>query len=159
MGVIALVLLLVGAPLALAEEDEKGPPSFAERPEEYSELIDEDEQFAPKKQVYAFNPVQARNELKVGNYYSKKGSYRAAAGRYLEATRWNPSFAEAYWRLGVARENLNQPAEAIEAYTRFLGIEPTGRRSRSVRQSLEHLRKSVEQLPLAAEGSEAEALP
>ena len=143
----------------LAEEGAEGPDSFAERPEEYSELVDEDEQFAPKEQVYAFNPVQARNELKVGNYYAKKGSYRAAAGRYVEATRWDPNFAEAYWRLGMAREKLAQPTEAIEAYSRYLAIEPTGKKARSIRRSLDTLRKAMERLPLAAEDSQAAALP
>ena len=159
MGVVALLALLIVAPSVFAEDDTKGPDSFAERPEEYPELVDEDEQFAPREQVYAFNPVQARNELKVGNYYAKKGSYRAAAGRYLEATRWDPNFGEAYWRLGMAREKLSQPSEAIEAYSRYLSIEPTGKKARSVRRSLQTLRKAVERLPLAAEDSQTAALP
>lgn len=155
----ALLALLMGVPSALAEEEAQGPDSFAERPEEYPELVDEDEQFAPREQVYAFNPVQARNELKVGNYYAKKGSFRAAAGRYVEATRWDPNFGEAYWRLGMAREKLNQPAEAFEAYSRYLAIEPTGKKARSVRRTLETLRKAVEQLPIAAGDSRPTALP
>ena len=31
--------------------------------------------------VYGFNPLQAQKEIRTGNYYFKKGSYRAAAGR------------------------------------------------------------------------------
>ncbi len=156
---IALLALLVGVPSSLAEEEAKSPDSFAERPEEYPELVDEDEEFAPKEQIYAFNPVQARNELKVGNYYAKKGSYRAAAGRYVEATRWDPNFGEAYWRLGMVREKLAQPSEALEAYSRYLAIDPTGRKARSVRRTLETLRKAVERLPLAAEESQPADLP
>ena len=36
--------------------------------------------------VYGFNPLQAQKEIRTGNYYFKKGSYRAAAGRFEEAT-------------------------------------------------------------------------
>ena len=37
--------------------------------------------------VYGFNPLQAQKEIRTGNYYFKKGSYRAAAGRFEEARR------------------------------------------------------------------------
>ncbi len=140
----------MGIPAIAAGQEREGEAgAFAERREEFEGLVDEDEQYA-RPQVYAFNPVQARNELKVGNYYAKKGNHRAAAGRYLEATRWNANFGEAYWRLGQAREQLDQAAEAAEAYERFLELEPEGKRSRQARRRLPSLRQELEQLPLAA---------
>ncbi len=150
----AAVALLLPVSPALAQEEDGSWGAFAERPAEYGELVDEDEQFAPRRQEYAFNPVQARNELKVGNYYAKKGSHRAAAGRYEEATRWDSNFAEAYWRLGMAQERLGKPREAIDAYSRYLGIEALGKRARSVRKRLERLQVSAGQLPLATSGTE-----
>lgn len=142
--------MLLGA--VAARSDEAGQAdagSFAERPEEYPELVDEDEEFAPR-QVYAFNPVQAQKELKVGNYYAKKGSHRAAARRYLEATRWDTNFAEAYWRLGQAREKLEESDEATAAYARFLALEPNGSRARQIRRRLERLKRDADRMPLAA---------
>ena len=53
---------------------------------------------------YAFNPLQAQKEIRTGNYYFKKGSYRAAAGRFEEATKWNGGEPEAWLRLGEAEE-------------------------------------------------------
>ena len=156
MGGIALLAALLCAPVAAADEADETPPGFAERPEEYGDLVDEDEQYAPRQQVYAFNPVQARAELKVGIYYSKKGSHRAAAGRYREATRWDSNFAEAYWRLGIALEKLEKPREALEAYNSFLAIEPVGKKAREVGKRLGRLRRTVEQLPLAAQGGRPE---
>ena len=146
-----MALLLLGAGQAWAGGPEQDTGAFAERPEEYPELVDEDEQYAPRQTSYAFNPVQARKELKVGNYYAKKGKHRAAAGRYLEATRWDANFAEAFWRLGLAQEKLDQPAAAIESYTRFLSLESGGRRARQTRLRIQHLQEGIEQLPLAAE--------
>src|ERR1700720_599203 len=35
--------------------------------------------------TYSFNPLQAKKDIKVGNEYAKKHSYRAAANRFLSA--------------------------------------------------------------------------
>ena len=151
--------MLLGAVAARSDEAEPADVgSFAERPEEYPELVDEDEDFAPR-QVYAFNPVQARKELKVGNYYAKKGSHRAAARRYLEATRWDSNLAEAYWRLGQAREKLDEADEATAAYARFLALEPDGSRARQIRRRLERLKRDADRLPLAAKDQELPDAP
>ena len=122
-------------------------------------LVDEDEDYAPRRQEYAFNPVQARNELRVGIFYTKKGSHKAAAGRFLEATRWDSNLAEAYWRLGMAWEKLGQPIKAIEAYARFMEIETDSKKSRQVGKRLGRLRGAIRDLPLSAGDSPAEALP
>jgi tetratricopeptide (TPR) repeat protein len=81
---------------------------------------EEDEELIPKE--YAFNPLQAQKELTVGNFYFKKGSWRAAAGRFEEATKWNPGFADAWLRLGEAREKLKDVKGAREAYRKFLDL-------------------------------------
>ena len=143
----------------LADEGAGGPEGFSERPDSSTEFVDEDEDYAQRKQTYAFNPLQARNELKVGNYYAKKGSHKAAAGRYLEATRWDANFGEAFWRLGMAREQLGQPKEALEAYTNYLAIEPRGKKASQVRARAEQLRKSIASLPLAARDEQPERAP
>ena len=159
MRAIALSVLLLGGPPLLAGEGAGGPEGFSERPESSPEFVDEDEDYAQRKQTYAFNPLQARNELKVGNYYAKKGSHKAAAGRYLEATRWDANFGEAYWRLGMAREQLGQSKEALEAYTNYLAIEPHGKKASQVRARAEKLRQSIASPPLAARDEQPERAP
>lgn len=125
-----------------------------ERPvEEIPGMVDEDEEFVAPTE-YVFNPIQAKYEMKVGDHYAKKGSHRAAVGRYLEATRWNPGFAEAYFKLARSREKLKQPAEALSAYKTFLGIEDSGTRAKQVRQRVAELEKAVEKLPMAASDAE-----
>ncbi len=156
---IALSVLLLGGPPIGADEAASAPEGFSERPEDRPELVDEDEEFNPRKQTYAFNPVQARNELKVGNHYFKKGSHKAAAGRYLEATRWDSNFGEAYWRLGLAREELGRSAEALEAYTNYLAVEPNGNRASQARARSAKLRKRIASLPLTARDEQAQGSP
>lgn len=96
---------------------------------------EEDETLAVKE--YSFNPLQAEKELRVGNFYFKKGSYRAAALRFREATRWNPRFAEAWLRLGEAQEKLGDAKAAREAYEKFLELAPRHKRADEVRRKLE----------------------
>lgn len=112
-------------------------------------LVDEDEDLLPTTN-YAFNPIQAKKDLKVGKFYAKRGSYRAAAGRYLEATKWNPLYAEAHWRLGEARELLGQGPQALDSYLLYLSLEPKGKQAAHVRERVADLERSQEQLPLAA---------
>ena len=97
--------------------------------------------------AYAFNPIQAKKEVKVGNFYARKGSHRAAAARYLEATRWNPSYAEAFWKLGRAREELGQNQQALDAYESFLKLEADGKRAREIRSRLSELEKRAKEAP------------
>lgn len=96
----------------------------------------EEDETLTVKQTYAFNPLQAEKELKVGDFYYKKGSYKAAASRFRAATRWNPGLAEAYFRLGEAEEKLADKKAARDAYAKFLEIAPQDKRAVSVKKKL-----------------------
>jgi tetratricopeptide (TPR) repeat protein len=104
-----------------------------ERPPE-QEPPEEDESAKPKE--YTFNPLQAETELRVGNFYFKKGSFRAAAKRFEEATRWNPTLAEAFLRWGDALEKLNDKAGARTAWAKFLELEPENKAAGPIRKKL-----------------------
>ncbi len=111
----------------LAAQREPAPPS----PQEPAE---EDESLAVKE--YSFNPLQAEKEIKVGSYYLKKGSYRAAARRFREATRWNPGSAEAWLKLGEAQEKLKDKDAAREAYAKYLELKPDAKNAAEIRKKL-----------------------
>ena len=101
-------------------------------------LIDEDEDQLRTKE-YAFNPILARKEVKVGNFYAKKGNHRAAAARYLEATRWDPNYSNAYWKLGKSREKLRKIEGAIKAYQKYLNVEPQGKHVKTIKTKISDL--------------------
>ncbi len=128
----ALLLASVLATSALAAQNgaqQKAPPATSPEPAE------EDESLKPAKQ-YAFNPVQAEKELRIGDFYFKKGSWQAAAGRFKEATKWNPNFAEAYLRLGEAQEKLKNPSAARQAFRKFLDLAPNDKRAGEIKKKL-----------------------
>jgi len=110
------------------------------KPQPTRQAIPEEEDKNVKEQEYSFNPLQAQREVQTGNYYFKKGSFRAAAGRFREATRWNEGFAEAWLRLGEAEEKLKDPKEAREAYKKYLELESDGPKAPEIRKKLERLK-------------------
>lgn len=111
-------------------------------PQRESELKEEDEALTTPSE-YVFNPIQAQQELRVGDFYWKKGSHKAAALRYQEATRWNPSYAEAWLKLGEAKEKLKEIDQAREAYQKYLEVEPGGRKAGDLRKKIDRWAKSA----------------
>jgi tetratricopeptide (TPR) repeat protein len=95
---------------------------------------EEDESLKTKE--YAFNPLQASKEVKVGDYYFKKKNYKAAALRFREATRWNPGFAEAFLKLGESEEKLNDQAAAKEAFAKYLDLNPSAKDADIIKKKL-----------------------
>src|SRR5450755_1853526 len=123
-----LTLLLAGV---LCAQDPKKPPE--QQPKE-QQPPEEDESIAPKE--YSFNPLEAEHDLQIGNYYFKKGNYKAALGRFREATLWNPTNAEAFLRLGNSEEKLRDKPAALQAYAKYLELAPDGKEAESVKKKL-----------------------
>ena len=147
MRVFRALLLLCAAGMAFPQLQQREAP-----PEEMpSGLVDEDEDLFVEKQ-YAFNPIQAKKEVKVGNFYAKKGNHRAAAGRYLEATRWDPNYSESYWKLAQSRDQLNQASLALEAYRKFVRLKSGGKRVKEAVRRIAALEPRVES-PVSPEES------
>jgi tetratricopeptide (TPR) repeat protein len=100
---------------------------------------EEDEALKPKE--YTFNPIQAERELRIGNYYFRKGSYRAAVQRFREATHWNAQLAEAFLRLGEAEEKQKDTKAAREAYQKYLELAPEAKNRSEIEKKVAHLAK------------------
>lgn len=114
--------------IAFAQQQQQ-PPSVEEPPEE-------DETLLNKRGEYEFNPLQSQKEVKIGNFYMKKGSWRAAAGRFLEATLWDPTNAEAFYRLGEAHEKMGDKKGYTQAWEKFLELAPEDKRAAALKKKL-----------------------
>ena len=133
---LAIICLISGSFTVTPQKkpaEQKEPAAQEQAPPE------EDEAEKPKE--YSFNPLQAEKELRIGNFYFHKGSYKAAAQRYREATRWNGNLAEAYFRLGEAEEKQKDWKLAREAYEKFLELAAEDKRSPEIRKKVAKLSK------------------
>ena len=138
--------LLIAAGLLLAAgggNAQNNPPAADQKAKSQSEAEEqappeEDESAAPKQ--YSFNPLQASKDVKVGNYYFKKGNYKAAARRFREATRWNDGNADAWLRLGEASEKQDDMKAAREAYEKYLQLSPDAKNAAEIRKKIEKLK-------------------
>jgi tetratricopeptide (TPR) repeat protein len=92
-----------------------------------------------KEKEYSFNPLQAQKELIAGGFYYKKGNYKASARRYRDATRWDPTSAQAFLRLAQSEEKLKNAQAAREAYAKYLELAPDSKDAESIRKRLEKL--------------------
>lgn len=127
------MLLLSTAGAAHAQKQSNKTPANPPAPQE-QEPPEEDESLKPKE--YGFNPLQAAHDLQVGNFYFKKGNYRAAARRFSEASKWDPGYAEAFLRLGEAEEKLKDWKSARAAFEKYLELAPDAKDADSVRKKL-----------------------
>jgi len=127
-------VIVLGTHAAIFAQDKQDKDKQEKAEPQYQEPPEEDIAVAPKE--YTFNPLQASKEVRIGNYYYKKGSYKAAARRFEEALKWNPSQADAAFRLGESREKLKDKPGAQDAYKKYLEIEPDGKEAAAVKKKL-----------------------
>lgn len=124
VGILAVRLLLGQNPAKPADEGQLPP--------------EEDAALNATKQ-YGFNPVQSRREVDAGMVYFKKGSYKAAAYRFSEATKWNDGNADAWLKLGEAEEKRGNATEARAAFQRYIELVNDAKKSAEVKKKLQRL--------------------
>ena len=128
------MVLLSALAGALAFPQQQQPAKPQDPKGEVQEPPEEDTANAPKE--YSFNPLQADKEMKIGEFYFKKKNYRAASNRFEEASKWNPGFGKAYFRLAEAKEKLHDMAAAKAAYKKYLEVEPDGKDAAAAKKKL-----------------------
>ena len=125
--------LFLAIPLAAQEPKPLAPP-----PSQEQEPPEEDPDLKPKE--YSFNPLEASRNIVAGNFYFKKGNYRAASRRYLEASKWDPTSGEALLKLGDADEKMRDFPAARQAYEKYLTVATDAK-------DLDTVKKKISALP------------
>jgi tetratricopeptide (TPR) repeat protein len=131
---LAFGVVSIGQNALAAMDDKPKPKAEGKTQEKIQEPAEEDTSAIPKQ--YVLNPLQAEKELTTGNFYFKKGNFKAAAHRFEEATRWNPAYGEAWVRLGDARLRQKDKKAARDAYSKYLEVEPEGKEAEAVKKKL-----------------------
>jgi len=131
-------------PPSKSSDTSKPPDLKRDRPPQQTsdqEEVPPEEDKSLARDEYTFNPLQSQRDVQVGDYYRKdKHNYHAAAERYREATLHNDGNAEAWLKLGDAREKLKDPKAAVEAYKKYLELDATSKTAEEVRKKLSKLK-------------------
>ena len=126
-------MLTMGIVLAQEPKPPKTPPPKEQQQQEEAPP-EEDESLKPK--VFSFNPLEAARDIRVGNYYFKRGKYPAALSRYQEATKWNPNMAEAYLHIGETAEKMKDKKTAKEAYKKYIEMAPDSKEAERLKKKV-----------------------
>jgi cytochrome c-type biogenesis protein CcmH/NrfG len=100
---------------------------------------DEDAASAAANEKVAFNPVQSKKFVSVGDFYFKKNDFKAATQRYRDATRYNDANAEAWLKLGESEEKRGSPKNARAAYEKYLQLAPNAKNASEIKKRLDKL--------------------
>ncbi|MDQ2842930.1 MAG: tetratricopeptide repeat protein [Acidobacteriota bacterium] len=99
-----------------------------------SSLPEEDDSVAPEK--FVLNPLESDRNIRVGNYYWHKAKYQAALQRYERATKFNPSSAEAFFKVGEAEDKLKNPDAARLAFKKVVDLAPDSKLAHEAKKKL-----------------------
>ena len=134
-----MALLAAVATFAQKPEEKKSekPPETAATPPAVAEPEEEDA--ADKPRTYEFNPIEAEKDIATGKYYLKKGSLKAALGRFTEASQYNPQSAEAFLLMAETKEKLKDKKGAKAAYAKYLELAPDAKNAAEIRKRMERL--------------------
>ena len=77
-----------------------------------------------KEKIYPHDPVAARKNLEVGEYYLKRKKYDAAAKRFSEAVEYDKTWPESYKKLIRAYDKQKDYGSAVEACLKFAENNP-----------------------------------
>lgn len=93
------------------------------------------------QEFHPWNPMKASKDIEVGDFYFKRGNYKAAVDRYKEALYYKENDAVATYRLAVCQEKLGDKDDARKNFEQYLKILPAGPYAKEARASLEKLGK------------------
>ncbi len=84
---------------------------------------------------------KAEDDLRIGRFYLSDGNYNGAYGRFSEASRLDPTNADAIYGLAAAAAGLHHRDEALTNYKLYLQIAPDGSDAKSARKAIRELSK------------------
>jgi tetratricopeptide (TPR) repeat protein len=92
--------------------------------------------------IHPWNPHISAKDVEVGDFYFKRGNFRAAEDRYREALLYKPNDAIATFRLAESLEKLDRLTEAREGYESYLKILPDGPEAKKAKKALDRLNEN-----------------
>jgi tetratricopeptide (TPR) repeat protein len=94
------------------------------------------------QEFHPWNPLKARKDVEVGDYYFKQKNYKGALERYKDALYNKQGDAVAISRMAVCESKLGNKDEAKKYYEQYLKILPDGPFAKEARASLDKMAKA-----------------
>ena len=85
------------------------------------------------------DPVRAKRDAEVADYYLKSRDYQGALLRYKDATTADPTNVEAIFGLAETQRMLKKNADAARNYQLYLEIVPNGPKAKQALKALKTL--------------------
>ena len=104
-----------------------------------------------------YDPHRAMKDLEVGNFYLKRGNYRAALERFNDAMKYKPNDAQALYGLGFTQEKLDLLEQSRKNYSKYLELLPEGPKAKDCEDGLKRVEARLEAVS-QKNGSEHEAV-
>jgi Flp pilus assembly protein TadD len=113
-----------------------------EHPNSSSAVAEEELGLTPDgiTELHAWDPHKAAKDIEVGNFYFRRGNYRAAEDRYREALKYKENDAVATFRLAQSLEKLGIFDDARAEYESYLKILPHGPEASQAQKAIERLK-------------------
>jgi tetratricopeptide (TPR) repeat protein len=123
------------------ETDLSVPADDAKRhPQSSSAVADADVAPGGVSEFHEWDPHKAAKDVEIGDFYFKRGNYRAAEDRYREALHYKENDAIATLRLAESLEKVGALDDARSEYESYLKILPHGPETERVQKSLDKLK-------------------
>jgi tetratricopeptide (TPR) repeat protein len=91
-------------------------------------------------EFHTWDPHKAAKDIEVGNFYFKRGNYKAAEDRFREALTYKENDAVATFGLAQSLEKLGVLDDARAEYESYLKILPHGPEASQAQKALEKLK-------------------
>jgi tetratricopeptide (TPR) repeat protein len=91
-------------------------------------------------EFHTWDPHKAAKDIEVGNFYFKRGNYRAAEDRFREALTYKENDAVATFRLAESLEKLGVLDDARAEYESYLKILPHGPEAAEAQKAIAKLK-------------------
>jgi tetratricopeptide (TPR) repeat protein len=95
-------------------------------------------------EVHSWNPHQAAKDVEVGDFYFKRGNYRAAEARYRDALLYKDDDAIATFHLAECLEKMGVFDDARAQYESYLKILPHGPEAEKAEKRIARLKAETE---------------
>jgi tetratricopeptide (TPR) repeat protein len=123
-------------------EIDLSPPANDDKAHPGSSAVLMDEGSGSAEAIHPWDPHMAAKDVEVGDFYFKRGNFRAAEDRYREALLYKPNDAIATFRLAESLEKLDRLTEAREEYESYLKILPDGPEAKKAKKALDRLNEN-----------------